>query len=323
MNNVILQPCSSKGAAKHYVDTVQRLVPLTTILSLLESLHAAALSQIYPSGECAVWGLTPGKNEVNKSKWERIKEGDVTVFASKGRIFASAVVAYKVQNAPLAKHLWGVDEAGQTWEYVYFLDEVRTTDIVYSAFNAVVGYASNFVIQGFSILDAAKSKLFFEAFGLWSETYVEPIVQAAYEDLQGKLDSLGDTDAEVRGKRRLEQGYLKRHLFDRRTIATCGICEQEYPIAFLVAAHIKRRAMCSPVERKDLNVVMPMCKLGCDELFENGYIAVQAGQVIDLAKKPTTPQIQLRISEVVNRVCSYATPERAAYFQWHLADHRK
>jgi hypothetical protein len=66
-----------------------------------------------------------------------------------------------------------------------------------------------------------------------------------------------------------------------------------------------------------------MCKLGCDELFENGYIAVQASHVIDLAKKPTTPQIQLRVSEVVNRACSYATPERATYFQWHLEDHRK
>jgi hypothetical protein len=323
MNNVILQPCSSKGAIEHYTNTIEQLVPLSTVLSFIESQHAEALEQIYSSGECAVWGLTPGKKDVNSGKWARIKEGDVTVFSSKGRVFASAVVSYKVRNAALARHLWGSDESGQTWEYVYFLDEVRTTDITYTTFNQVVGYDPKFVIQGFSILDAAKSQKFFEAFGLRSETYVEPIAQVVYEDLQDKLNSLSETDAEVSGKRRLEQGYLKQHLFGRRTIATCGICEQEYPIAFLVAAHIKRRAACSSTERKDLNVVMPMCKLGCDELFEHGYIAVQAGQVVDLAKKPTTPRIQLRVSEVANRACGYATPARATYFQWHLEDHRK
>lgn len=323
MNSVILQPCGSKAALKHYVDTVSHLVALTTILPFLAADDVEALQAIYPNGECAVWGLTPGEKNVNFKKWDRIKEGDVTIFSANKKLFASAVVTYKVQSYELAKHLWGTADAGQTWEYIYFLDEVHLLDIPYATFNPVVDYVPHNIIQGFTILNDDKSQKFFDAFGLWSETYVEPITQSDYEALQDKINSLEKTDAEVKGKRRLEQGYLKKHLFGRRTLATCGICEQKYPVAFLVAAHIKRRADCSEKERKDLNVVMPMCKFGCDELFENGYIAVQDGRVVDQAKKPTTPHIQARVSEVANRDCAYATPERAAYFQEHLEYHSK
>jgi hypothetical protein len=36
------------------------------------------LSGIYPSGTCSVWGVTPGEENINEPKWERIEEGDVT-----------------------------------------------------------------------------------------------------------------------------------------------------------------------------------------------------------------------------------------------------
>ena len=44
---------------------------------------------------------------------------------------------------------------------------------------------------------------------------------------------------------------------------------------FLVAAHIKKRSVCTDAEKRDLKyVAMSACKFGCDELFERGYIAV-------------------------------------------------
>jgi hypothetical protein len=323
MNNVILQPCGNKAAAKHYTDTVLNAVPLATILPFLAVEHAEVLQAIYPSGECAVWGLTPGEKDINVTKWQRIKLGDLTVFSADRKLFASAVVTYKVQSYELAKHLWGVTETNQTWEYIYFLDEVRGISIPYTDFNPVVEYVPHNIIQGFTILNEDKSQKFFDAFGLRSETYIEPIDQSTYESLQNKLNSLPETDAQVKGKRRLEQGYLKQHLFGRRTLATCGICAQEYPVAFLVAAHIKRRADCSEAERKDLNVVMPMCKFGCDELFENGYIGVKGGEIVGTDKKPVTSGIQAKIAQVANQTCSYATPARNAYFEWHLNQHDK
>jgi hypothetical protein len=45
-----------------------------------------------------------------------------------------------------------------------------------------------------------------------------------------------------------------------------------FPVDLLVAAHIKRRSLCSETERRDLhNVAMLACKFGCDALFEEGY----------------------------------------------------
>ena len=48
----------------------------------------------------------------------------------------------------------------------------------------------------------------------------------------------------------------------------------------MVTAHIKPRSKCSPSERKDPNVVMPVCKIGCDDFYEKGYLLVEAnGQI--------------------------------------------
>src|SRR5262245_46109236 len=59
---------------------------------------------------------------------------------------------------------------------------------------------------------------------------------------------------------------------------TCALCGRTYPVAFLVAAHVKQRASCSEEERRDwAHVVMPLCKFGCDDLYEHGYVSVEPG----------------------------------------------
>ena len=44
-------------------------------------------------------------------------------------------------------------------------------------------------------------------------------------------------------------------------------------------SHIKKRRHCTNEEQVNRNVVMPMCKFGCDELFERGYIYVEEGEI--------------------------------------------
>lgn len=62
---------------------------------------------------------------------------------------------------------------------------------------------------------------------------------------------------------------------------TCGICNKEYPINLLITAHIKKQTHCTFEEKLDYkNIVMPMCKMGCDDLYEKGYIFIRDGKVM-------------------------------------------
>jgi hypothetical protein len=44
-------------------------------------------------------------------------------------IFASGRVTYTTHSEALAEELWGRDESGATWEFAYFLDDVRAQAI--------------------------------------------------------------------------------------------------------------------------------------------------------------------------------------------------
>lgn len=84
-----------------------------------------------------------------------------------------------------------------------------------------------------------------------------------------------DLDRITEGRQRREQHRLRMTLFAGRTTARCDLCSRDLPVDLLVAAHIEQRSQCSNSERLDLaNIVMSACRLGCDELFERGYISV-------------------------------------------------
>ena len=61
---------------------------------------------------------------------------------------------------------------------------------------------------------------------------------------------------------------------------SCAICEVDYPVAALVAAHKKKRAECTEVERTDPRIVMPLCRFECDFLYEEKYVRVETGTVV-------------------------------------------
>ena len=76
---------------------------------------------------------------------------------------------------------------------------------------------------------------------------------------------------------RIEQAALRANLFKNARIEKCSICHKNLPVDVLVAGHIKPRTECSHEERIDSHIVMPVCKIGCDDLFERGYVIVEEG----------------------------------------------
>lgn len=325
MSKLILQPCANSAARKHYLDTIETPVTLQTITPFLDEEEIHVLTQIYPDGLCHIWGVTSGGSNV--TKWNRILRGDVTLFSKEGGIFASGVTTYKIHKPELASFLWGFDNKGQTWEHIYFLAEIRQVNIPYNQFNRNVikkdgtPYEENYIIQGFSVLDENQCTRFFETFDLSSEIFQEDIPQDEFSRITTILDELESTEEKIKSTRRIEQSYLKNYLFGRNVIGQCACCKRTFPVSFLVTAHIKKRSHCSEEERKDLRVVMPMCKLGCDDFFEKGYIYVEEGVFKIQNSLLSTEHLRERLREIDGATCDFFNDNTRAYFEWHYRYH--
>lgn len=74
---------------------------------------------------------------------------------------------------------------------------------------------------------------------------------------------------------RREQAWLKARAFGHDPMLTCELCGEWLPRKLVRAAHIKRRADCTDAERRRRrNNIMAACTLGCDDLFEHGFVYV-------------------------------------------------
>jgi hypothetical protein len=101
-----------------------------------------------------------------------------------------------------------------------------------------------------------------------------------------------DLDRDCISMARKEQAFLRAHLRRGAVIGECAICHNIFSIDMLVASHLKMRSACDRSERKDIdNVAGLMCKTGCDDLYERGYISVEAGRVISTNARMVTPRL--------------------------------
>lgn len=128
----------------------------------------------------------------------------------------------------------------------------------------------------------------------------------------------GQTDARAERKVRREQRLLRKALGLDGSSHACALCGRTYPDRLLVAAHIKKRSECSPEEKVDVPAVaMIACSLGCDALFEHGYVVVTDEGIIEATKKSvSSPHVRELVEGLVGRKVS-GHIESAPYFAWH------
>src|SRR5438094_2977309 len=152
MAQVIFQPAGNAGSRDHYRDTVERPVPFERLGRFLDEETMSSLRRDLHVEAAPTWGVTPGRTGANERKWDRIAVGDVAVFLRDDRAYSSGVVAFKTRSRDLARELWGTDDNGQTWECMYFLDDVKPCDLSYEELNRAARYAAGNPFQGFIIL---------------------------------------------------------------------------------------------------------------------------------------------------------------------------
>jgi hypothetical protein len=116
---------------------------------------------------------------------------------------------------------------------------------------------------------------------------------------------------------RKEQAFLRSYLLKGQTSGECELCHRLLPEELLVAAHIKPRSKCEHHERLDFdNVAVLMCSLGCDTLFEKGYVYVHSGTVRRNPRRTTTAHLTDAIHQIDGQhVASWSAS--SVYYSWH------
>ena len=115
-------------------------------------------------------------------------------------------------------------------------------------------------------------------------------------------------------------GPAAEHARRGRELADCALCGHQYPLRFLVAAHIKKRSVCTDDERRDLrHVAMLACTFGCDALYEAGWITVGLDGRIRAIPPDTAPAGRLRdhLQQLAGRQCQAHSQASEPYFAWH------
>ncbi|SMY34344.1 hypothetical protein [Photobacterium andalusiense] len=132
-----------------------------------------------------------------------------------------------------------------------------------------------------------------------------------------------DLESDSVAKVRKEQSYLRAHLLQGKKVAKCSLCGEEFPFDLLVAAHIKKRSKCKDYEKLDFdNIATLMCKTGCDDFFEKGYVVVISGEIVQAKRKGVTSRVQLLIDQLVGKVVpNWKGSEQ--YYEWHQKAHYK
>lgn len=153
---------------------------------------------------------------------------------------------------------------------------------------------------------------------LWKAVPKQPTPSELAKVLQADLDQL---DAQRLVLTRLEQSAVRCIILDGRVSAPCAFCGRTLPVSMIVAAHIKPRSACTLEEKKQVAAnVLALCQLGCDSLFENGYIEVVEGCIALGQTKPLTTSLSKFTENLIGRRVNSWNAEQERYFEWRRSN---
>jgi hypothetical protein len=151
------------SAERHFEDTIQRKRTLDEVRKFLPSREVENLEKIYHGSNFIVWGAVPGP--MNETRWEKMAPGDVVLIYNSGRIRFAGEIAAKVRNRDLARYFWHEDDAGSTWELMYFIVNEERTNVPIEKLNPLFSYQAQYRPQGFSMINEAAVSNFARNYG--------------------------------------------------------------------------------------------------------------------------------------------------------------
>ena len=152
----MVQPIGAghKDADNNYIKTIKKKVNICE--DIFPYIDKSKLNieplEGYKGDNVSVWGITP--NDGHKKKWRKIKNGDWVIFYGKDKcFFFSGIIFLKFVSKSLARYLWGKNNDGETYDWLYFIKEGKEHyNFSLDKFNKLEG-KKRLAIQGFTVKD--------------------------------------------------------------------------------------------------------------------------------------------------------------------------
>lgn len=159
MKNIFLAPRSSETSYENFESTILGGRPYSFIEPYLDEKEKAILSK-YKT--VSVWG----NKESLMSRWEKMQPGDFVLFYAKGIFYYSARVVMTKYSVELGTKLWPVDENGNPWPCLFFVDDLREVNIPIKTVQELAEYEPTWDrVQGFMRLRDEGLKAIADKFG--------------------------------------------------------------------------------------------------------------------------------------------------------------
>jgi hypothetical protein len=179
MANLVLQPAGGGEPQTHYAHTIAKPVSLSVLRGAVSETDFAVLQDLYPSGNARVWGAVPGPR--NLVSWSLIKAGDVALFYANRSFFSSLRVTYRpeARYPEAARRLWGTSAEGETWECLFFLDDLRSEHLNYGDIWEMTRVGPRTMLRGLTVVQEPLSDEVIERLSLGRTTVDEEVSAAA------------------------------------------------------------------------------------------------------------------------------------------------
>ncbi len=165
---LVIVPASGEEAKRHFRKTVEKLWSLSDILSLGVDLPERLEDKLRKVDRFAIWGSTPRVRGI-ESLFRRLEESGegFVAFYQDGMVVCWGRIFAWTRNAVLAERLWGRDRQGDTWEYIYFIRDVRhfRPGIPWSVVRDKLGYSRGFFPRGHTFVPIDRVKSIIKEYG--------------------------------------------------------------------------------------------------------------------------------------------------------------
>jgi hypothetical protein len=166
MRNAFLlyMPPGNSQAMVHYEDTIKKKVTVHRLAKFVSPEIKSRLISIFGTSPIAVWGSEAGPR--NRSAFERMTEGDDVLIVEGAAIKLIGKIAAKVASPALSRDLWKpiTGSGNTTWELIYFIANTRELDLPFTELCRLLGWRSNFRLQGLTTVAAARLSAFYNKY---------------------------------------------------------------------------------------------------------------------------------------------------------------